>query len=168
VRVSEIWVPVRRDPPKIIAHHPILVERASCPQRPRDCNYGGKADHASEADQHDVEIIAWNRDKLADFAQLVITRRSILKSAALALAAPMINGRRFALFAQSKTEYSSRTLDLIRRSTVIDMLGLLTLDFEKLAAGTGEFPELRFPKVEGLGHHGFSSGRGTPWQGHIR
>src|SRR6266851_8563287 len=89
VRISEIRVPVRRDPPKIIAHHPILVERASCPQHPHDCNYGGKADHASEADQHDVEIIAWNRDKLDDFAQLVITRRSILKSAALALAAPM-------------------------------------------------------------------------------
>ena len=60
VLVSEIWVPVGRDPPKIIAHHPILVERASCPQRTRDCNYGGKADHASEADQHDLEIIAWN------------------------------------------------------------------------------------------------------------
>jgi membrane dipeptidase len=44
----------------------------------------------------------------------------------------MINRGRFALFAQSKTEYSSRTLDLVRRSTVIDMLGLLTLDFEKL------------------------------------
>ena len=62
----------------------------------------------------------------------MITRRSILKSAPLALAAPMINGGRFAVFAQSKTEYSSRTLDLIQSSTVIDMLGLLTLDFEKL------------------------------------
>jgi hypothetical protein len=60
VRVSELWVSVRRDPPKIIAHHPILVERASCPQRPRDCNYDRKADHASEANQHDVGIIAWN------------------------------------------------------------------------------------------------------------
>ena len=57
VRVSEIWVPVRRDPPKIIAHHPILVERASCPERPRDCNYRGKADHASEADQHDRSAV---------------------------------------------------------------------------------------------------------------
>ncbi len=58
--VSEISVPVRRDPPKIIAHHPILVERASYPQRPRERNYSGKGDHASETDQHDVEIIAWN------------------------------------------------------------------------------------------------------------
>ena len=57
----EISVPARRGPPNIIAHHPILVERASCPQRPRDCNYGGKAaEHASEAHQHDVEIIARN------------------------------------------------------------------------------------------------------------
>ncbi len=45
----------------------------------------------------------------------------------------MINRGHFALFAQSKAEYSSRTLELIRRSTVIDMLGLLTLDFEKLS-----------------------------------
>jgi len=51
VRVSEIWVPVRCDPPKIITHLPILVEHASCPQHPRDCNYEGKADHEAEADQ---------------------------------------------------------------------------------------------------------------------
>jgi membrane dipeptidase len=62
----------------------------------------------------------------------VITRRSILKNTAFTLAAPLINRGRFALFAQSKTEYSIRTLDLIGRSTVIDMLGLLTLDFQKL------------------------------------
>ena len=60
VRVSEIWVPVRPDPPKILAHPPILVERVSCSQRPCDCNYSGKADDAPEAEQHDVEIIAWN------------------------------------------------------------------------------------------------------------
>jgi hypothetical protein len=51
VRVSEIWVPVRCDPPKIIAHLPILVEHISCRQHPRDCNYEGKADHEAEADQ---------------------------------------------------------------------------------------------------------------------
>ena len=60
MRVSEIWVPVRPDPPKILAHPQILVERVSCPQRPCDCNCSGKADHAHEAEQHDVEIIAWN------------------------------------------------------------------------------------------------------------
>jgi len=62
------------------------------------------------------------------------SRRSILKGAALSLGAPMINRCRFSLFAQSETEYSVRTLDLVRRSTVIDMLGLLTLDYRKLSA----------------------------------
>jgi hypothetical protein len=82
VRVSEIWVPVRRDPPKIIAHRPILIERASCPQHPRDCNYGGKADHASEGDQHDVEIIAWNLRRRTPEIPSSIPRRSQLKKAA--------------------------------------------------------------------------------------
>ena len=84
----------------------------------------------------------------------MIARRSILKSAALALGAPMINGGRFAVFAQSKTEYSSRTLDLIRRSTVIDMLGLLTLDFEKLYTWQREpqrFQSCDFQKLKDSG-----------------
>ena len=46
----------------------------------------------------------------------------------------MLNRGRFALFAQSATEYSARTVDLVRRCTVIDMLGLLTLDYRKLTA----------------------------------
>jgi membrane dipeptidase len=64
----------------------------------------------------------------------MLSRRSLLKGAALALGAPMINRGRFALFAQSEAEYSARTVDLVRRSTVIDMLGLLTLDYRKLSA----------------------------------
>jgi membrane dipeptidase len=46
----------------------------------------------------------------------------------------MINRGRFSLFAQSETEYAARTVDLVQRSTVIDMLGLLTLDYRKLAS----------------------------------
>jgi membrane dipeptidase len=45
---------------------------------------------------------------------------------------PFLNGPRFQLFAGSLAEYSARTIDLIRQSVVIDMLGLLTLDFPKL------------------------------------
>src|ERR1035438_9677509 len=63
----------------------------------------------------------------------MISRRSILRAAGLTLGAPMINRGRFSLFAQSKTEYSVRTVDLVRRATVIDMLGLLTLDYRKLS-----------------------------------
>jgi membrane dipeptidase len=45
----------------------------------------------------------------------------------------MLNRGRFALFAQSPTEYSTLAIDLVRDSTVIDMLGLLTLDYRKLS-----------------------------------
>jgi membrane dipeptidase len=48
------------------------------------------------------------------------------------LAAPLLNRGRFSLFAGSLDQYSSLTVDLVRESTVIDMLGLLTLDFKKL------------------------------------
>lgn len=64
-----------------------------------------------------------------------ISRRELLRSAALAgagiLAAPMINRGRFRLFAGSPAEYSTRAIDLVSRSTVIDMLCVLTLDFGK-------------------------------------
>jgi membrane dipeptidase len=64
----------------------------------------------------------------------MLSRRSVLQTAALTLAAPFINRARFSLFAQSETEYSARTVDLVHRSTVIDMLGLLTLDYRKLSS----------------------------------
>ena len=62
-----------------------------------------------------------------------ISRREMLKRAGLSgaalLAGPMINRGRFRLFANSTTEYSSKAIDLIGRSTVIDMLSVLTLNF---------------------------------------
>jgi len=64
----------------------------------------------------------------------MISRRSVLKGAALSLGAPMINRGRFSVFAWSETQYSARTVDLVRGSTVIDMLGLLTLNYRKLSA----------------------------------
>ena len=58
------------------------------------------------------------------------TRRRLLHSAvAAAVTAPMINLGRFQVFAADTTEYSARTLELIERSLVIDMLGVLKLDF---------------------------------------
>jgi len=45
----------------------------------------------------------------------------------------MINQGRFSLFAQSNATYSARTIDLVRRSTVIDMLGLITLNYRKFS-----------------------------------
>jgi membrane dipeptidase len=84
----------------------------------------------------------------------VISRRSLLRTSALALGAPIINRSRFALFAHSDTEYSARTLDLVRRSTVIDMLGLLTLDYRKMSAWQtqpGRFGEAEFQRLKDSG-----------------
>jgi membrane dipeptidase len=52
----------------------------------------------------------------------LITRRTALKSAAAGLAAPFINRKRYALFAQSAQQYSERAVRLVRESIVIDML----------------------------------------------
>ncbi|MCB1024625.1 MAG: membrane dipeptidase [Acidobacteria bacterium] len=64
-----------------------------------------------------------------------MSRRRLLKLAAIAgtgaIAAPMLNLGRFELFAGSNTEYSARAIDLVKESTVIDMLSILTLDFTK-------------------------------------
>ena len=47
------------------------------------------------------------------------------------LAAPMINRGMYRIFANSSVEYSSRAIELVKRSTVIDMLSILTLDLAK-------------------------------------
>lgn len=64
-----------------------------------------------------------------------ISRRKLLKNTVLAgagiVAAPMINLNRFQLFANSPTEYSAKAIDLVKQSTVMDMLCILTLDFAK-------------------------------------
>jgi membrane dipeptidase len=62
-------------------------------------------------------------------------RRDVLKTGALAgaglLAAPMLNRGRYRIFANSPVEYTSRAIDLVQQSLVIDMLGVMTLDFAK-------------------------------------
>jgi len=57
--------------------------------------------------------------------------RSVAAAGAGLLAAPALNFGRSRLFANSTTEYSTRAIDLVTRSTVIDMLCVLTLDFAK-------------------------------------
>ena len=64
-----------------------------------------------------------------------ITRREAVKRMATAglgaLAAPMISRGSYRIFANSTAEYSARAIELVNRSTVIDMLSILTLDFAK-------------------------------------
>jgi len=79
----------------------------------------------------------------------VFPRRSFIKQAlqtggltvAAAAAFPMSSRGRHRLFAGSAIEYSTRAIDLVKRSTVIDMLGPLTLDFPKQARWFAD-PEL--------------------------
>lgn len=64
-----------------------------------------------------------------------ISRRQVLKNMAVAgaglVAAPMLNFGRFQLFANSTAEYSARAIGLVKQSTVVDMLSVMTLDFTK-------------------------------------
>jgi membrane dipeptidase len=52
--------------------------------------------------------------------------------AARALAGPFVNRGCFRIFAQSPVEYSALTVDLIQGSLIVDLLGLLTLNYRKL------------------------------------
>src|SRR6187200_3241521 len=69
------------------------------------------------------------------YEKTFLTRREALKRMAAAgvgvLADPMINRGSFRIFPNSSTEYSSRAIELVKRSTVIDMLSILTLDLAK-------------------------------------
>jgi len=60
-----------------------------------------------------------------------MNRRTLLKHAAgagvAALAGSMLNFRSFQVFAASPTKYSTRAVDLVQRSTVIDMLNPFSL-----------------------------------------
>src|SRR5215217_6035249 len=62
-----------------------------------------------------------------------MTRRHLFIRAASAVAAPMVNLGRCQLFGATGQVYSTRVVDLVARSLVIDMLGLLTMDWPKLA-----------------------------------
>src|SRR6185503_19861929 len=62
----------------------------------------------------------------------LLSRRDLLKRGALAgaglVAAPMFNRGRFRIFANSPVEYTSRAIDMVQQSLVIDMLGPFTLN----------------------------------------
>jgi membrane dipeptidase len=88
----------------------------------------------------------------------VVSRRSFLTASACALGAPFIKRGRFGLLANSLTrstpEYSALTIDLIQNSTVIDMLGLLTLDYKKLSgweAAPDRFQTIDFQRLKSSG-----------------
>jgi len=83
-----------------------------------------------------------------------MTRRSVMRNGLLCglnlAVSPMINFGRLKLFAGEPVEISTRAVDLVLGSNVIDMLGLLTLDWPRLvrwqrrpgAFGEADFREL--------------------------
>lgn len=78
----------------------------------------------------------------------------MLAGAVCTLAAPYVNRGRFALFAKSGSLYSSRAIELVRRSTVIDMLGLISLDYARLCkwlSGQEEFPAQEWARLRDSG-----------------
>lgn len=65
----------------------------------------------------------------------MISRSSLLRSLALTLGAPLAH-RSARLLGNPVS--SIRAIDLVRQSTVVDMLGLLTLDYRKVTAWAGD------------------------------
>jgi membrane dipeptidase len=61
------------------------------------------------------------------------------------LGAPCFNRGRYSASATGAPRYSTLTIDLVRSATVIDMLGLLTLDYRQLSAWQGN-PEAFRPE----------------------
>ncbi len=81
----------------------------------------------------------------------MFSRRAFLHSGACMLAAPYLSR---GLFAGTSAQYSSQAVDLVRESTVIDMLGLLTLDFKKLGGWRSRpetFEEADFQRLKDSG-----------------
>jgi membrane dipeptidase len=87
-----------------------------------------------------------------------------LHIAAAVLSAPMINLGRFRLFAYSGAQYSEQAIRLVRESLVVDMLGLLSLNFPLMARWTRNpesFTAADFQKYRDSGINVFHVAVGT-------
>ena len=91
------------------------------------------------------------------------TRRALFRGAAAtaaAIAFPMLNFGSFRAVADSPREYSTRAIDLVGRSLVIDMLGVLKIDFRPEAYADPLSPaELAAFRASGI--TGFHNAIGT-------
>ncbi len=87
----------------------------------------------------------------------MLTRRNFLTHAAISggalLGAPMVNRGHYELFGKTR-RYSKRAVELVHESVVIDMLGLLTLDWgllERWQRQPGAFCESDYCKLQSSG-----------------
>jgi membrane dipeptidase len=109
---------------------------------------------------------------------MTMTRRQMVKTAAGALGGvalgPMINRGRYQLFAWSTAEYSARTMALMERSTVLDMLAPLTIDgtWQRWTRDPDSFTPEDFERFRGSGisvfHHAFGLGGPEAYEGALR
>jgi len=89
-------------------------------------------------------------------------RRDVLKAAAAVLAAPMLNLGSHRVFAGTDRAYSTRVVDLVRRSIVIDMLAPLTLVLTpERAASTLSAADVAMFKGSGINAFHHSAGIGA-------
>ncbi len=92
------------------------------------------------------------------------SRRKFLYQTAALITAPIILRGSFPVFAGSNKEYSTRAIDLMKQATVIDMLGLLSLNFplmEKWAANPELFTAADFERYRQSGINIFHIAVGT-------
>jgi len=91
-------------------------------------------------------------------------RRTLFAGGA-ALSAPMISRGRYQLFGATHSEYSRRTVDLVTESLVIDMLGLLTLNWGRLTRwerDEGAFTQSDCRKIRSSGINVFNPAVSLP------
>lgn len=115
-----------------------------------------------------------------DHAASASRRRFFKTAVAAAVAAPFVNLGSYRVFAATPTKYSKRALKVIERTLVIDMLGVLKLDFEPTAfAGPASEEAIAQFRSSGITAFHNSIGTGGPlaqtetleflaaWQGYI-
>jgi membrane dipeptidase len=95
-----------------------------------------------------------------------LSRRKALAGIALAVGAPMINLGRSTVFAADDRKYSRRAIDLVGKSLVVDMLGVVAIDdsvLPKWVGGAGMTPqELESFKTSGINIFHQAIGIGGP------
>jgi membrane dipeptidase len=89
-----------------------------------------------------------------------VTRRRLLKGAALGIGFPMLNLGSFRLFADTPATYSARAVALVERSLVIDMLAVLKINFQP-EAYANPLTEAEIAAFRGCGITGFNNAVGT-------
>jgi len=89
-------------------------------------------------------------------------RRAVLRGTAAALVAPMLNLGVTRVFADTPKTYSTRVVDLVHRSVVIDMLAPLTLTLSpEYSAGTLSAADAAVFRESGINAFHHSAGIGT-------